>query len=387
LLVGAGLLTQSLRRLEKQQVGLQIGGRVIVHLNPALASYTPEKLPALYQKIADRFGRIPGVQSVSYALHTPLDGWDWGAHVSIEGRPPAANPADSRAWYNRVSAHYFETIGTRVLRGRPIDEHDLPETHHVAVINQSFARKFFPDEDPIGKHFGMADAGHSGDFEIVGVVEDTKYRDEKVTDRMFFLPMLQTESYSNARAASYQTWSLFIDSIQLQLAGQSENLYGDVQRALAEIDPNLTLLDFTTLQEQVGIRFNGPRLIARLTGLFGLLALVLACVGLYGVASYIVARRTSEIGIRMSLGAGRRNVIALMLRTAMSPVGMGLVIGIVIALANGSLIASQLYGVKSYDPVVILVAVLVLVLAALLAAIVPARRAASIDPIRALRTE
>lgn len=388
LLVEAGLVTESLRHLEKQQVGLDTHGRVIVRLNPALAGYTPERLPALYQKMQERFAQIPSVQSASYALHTPLDDWDWGAHVIIEGRAPAANPADSRAWYDRVSSHYFETIGTRVLSGRAIDEHDTPASRHVAVINESFARKFFPQEDPLGRHFGMGDSGHSGDFEIVGIVEDTKYRDEKAAaDKMFFLPMLQTETYTDARLASYQTWALFIDSVQLRVAGHPENFHSIVQRTLAEIDPNLTVLRLTTLDEQVAVRFNRPRLVARLTTLFGLLALILACVGLYGVAAYMVARRTSEIGVRMALGADRGNVIVMMLRGAMVPVCMGLALGILAALTGGNLVANQLYGVKSHDPIVLLVVVLVLLLSTALAAVVPARRAASIDPLQALRTD
>ena len=387
LLVGAGLLTQSLRHLENQKFGFETPGRVIVRLNPALAGYTPPRLPALYQKL-ERFGEIPGVLSVSYALHSPLDNWDWAFRITIDGRPPAANPADSRSSYDRVSARYFETIGTRLLRGRVIDEHDVQGSRHVAVVNESFEHKFFPNEDSLGKHFGIGDVSHSGDFEIVGVVEDAKYRDEKTpADEMFFLPMLQTETYTNARLASYQTWTLFIDSVQLRVAGRPENLYSLVQRTLAEIDPNLTVLQMRTLDEQVAVRFNRPRLIARLTTLFGLLALILACVGLYGVAAYTAALRTSEIGVRMALGADRGNVIVMMLRDAMAPVSLGLMIGILAALAGGNLVANQLYGVKSHDPIVLLVVVLVLLLSTALAAVVPARRAASIDPIRALRTD
>jgi len=388
LLVGAGLLTQSLRHLENQKFGFETPGRVIVRLNPALAGYTPQSLPALYQKLEQHFAEIPGVLSASYALHTPLDNWDWAFRISIEGRPPAANPADNRSSYDRVSARYFETVGTRLLRGRVIDEHDVQGSRHVAVINESFERKFFPNEDSLGKHFGIGDATHSGDFEIVGVVENTKYRDAKTpADEMFFLPMLQTETYPDARLASYQTWALFIDSVQLRVAGHSENLYSLVRRTLAEIDPNLTVLRLTTLDEQVAVRFNRPRLVARLTTLFGLLALILACVGLYGVAAYMVARRTSEIGVRMALGADRGNVIVMMLRAAMVPVCLGLALGILAALAGGNLVANQLYGVRSHDPIVLLVVLLVLLLSTALAAVVPARRAASIDPIRALRTD
>jgi predicted permease len=388
LLAVAGLLTQSLRRLENQKFGFQIPGRVIVRLNPALAGYTPQTLPALYQKLEQNFARMPGVLSASYALHSPLDDWNWATRIFIEGRPVAANSTDNLASYDRVSAHYFETIGTRLLRGRVFDEHDMQGSRHVAIVNEAFERKFFPHDDSLGKHFGAGDATHSGDVEIVGVVEDARYRDEKVpADQMFFLPMLQTEIYSNARLASYQNWALFIDSVQLRVAGRQENLTSLVQRTLAEIDPNLTVLQIRTVDEQVAIRLNRPRLISRLTVLFGFLALILACVGLYGVTAYSVARRTSEIGLRIALGAGKGNVVLMMLKNSLAPVALGLVIGILAALAAGNLIASQLYGVKSREPLTVLSAVLLLLLSSILAAILPARRAASIDPIQALRTD
>jgi predicted permease len=388
LLVGAGLMTQSLRNLEKQQFGFDSQSRLIVRLNPALAGYTFERLPGLYRQLQDRFTHMPGVLSASLALRSPMDGWNWDGDLVIEGRPPSPDAAPDKAQYDFVGSRYFETIGTRLLRGRTIEERDTPASHHVAVINDAFARKFFPNEDPLGKHLGFNSVSHGGDYEIVGLVEDTKYIDPKLpADPMVFLPLLQTVTYEDLTQNAYQTWGNYIDGIQLHAAGRPENLQSEVRHALAEIDPNLTIIKITNLEEQVDSRLNSQRLIAQLTSLYGVLALVLACVGLYGVAAYTVARRTNEIGLRMAIGAGSWQVVAMVLRSAMFPILLGLAIGIPVVLAAGHAIASQLYGVKSYDPLILGLAVAVLAISAALAAVVPAHRAASIDPIRALRTE
>ena len=317
-----------------------------------------------------------------------MDGWNWNGQVWIQGRQPAPDAQDDNVIYDYVSAHYFETIGTHLLRGRAIEERDTPSSLHVAVVNDALAHKFFPNEDPIGKHLGFNSVSHGGDFEIVGVVENTKYVDPRIpADPMVFLSLLQTVIYEDATQSAYQNWSNYIDGIQLHVAGRPENFHSEVRNALAEIDPKLTVIKMTNLEEQVDSRLNSQRLIAQLTSLYGVLALVLACVGLYGVASYTVARRTSEIGLRMAVGAGSKQVLAMVLRSAMAPIALGLVIGIPVVIAAGHAIASQLYGVNSYDPLILGLAIAVLAISAALAAVVPARRAASIDPMRALRTE
>jgi predicted permease len=387
LLAGAGLLTMSLRNLQNQQFGFETPGRVIVRVNPTLAGYTPERLPVLYRQLQDRFSRIPGVVSASLALHTPFDNWNWNTSVRVEGRAPAPDPNEDNANYNFVSAHYFETIGTHLISGRLIDEHDMPQAHHVAVVNQTFAKKFFPGKDAVGGHLGFVD-GHAGDYEIVGIVEDTKYVNaSEPAPPMFFVPLLQTEKYQDPDTARYQLWGNYIDSVQLLTARPIENLQDVVRQALADVDPNLTVVRLTSLDEQVGTVLNTPRLVARLTTLYGVLALILASVGLYGVAAYMVARRTREIGLRMALGADRRKVVGMVLRSAMLPVVLGLLIAIPALLAGARAIAAQLYGVKSYDARVLLGAIAALAMAAMMAAIVPARRAAKVDPMVALRYE
>ncbi len=382
LLIGAGLLTQSLRNLENQRFGFETQGRVVVRVNPALAGYKPEKLHGLYQQFEQRLPEIPGVISASYSLYSPMRGDNWGFGIQIDGRP-----ADERAGasFNRIGPHYIETIGTRLLRGRTIGPQDTPTSPQVAVINEQFARKYFPKEDPIGRHFGMGDASHRRDFEIVGVVEDTKYQDARAPAYpTFFLPFLQMTKDPNL---SFMIESHYVGDIELRVAGRPQNLEAAVRRSLADIDPNLTVLDLMTLSEQLARNFNQDRLIAFLTELFGLLALILACVGLYGVMTYSVARRTGEIGIRMALGANRKNVLGLVLRGALIQLGLGLAIGIPAALAGGRILANQLYGIKSNDPAMLALASAVLAACVLAAGFVPARRAASVDPMQALRTQ
>jgi predicted permease len=351
-------------------------------VNPALAGYKPEKLHGLYQQLEQRLPQIPGVISASYSIYSPMRGENWSYYICIAGHSPDERISAS---FDRVGPHYFETIGTRLLRGRAIGNEDMPTSHKVAVINEAFVRKFLSREDPIGKRFGLGDASHSGDFEIVGIVEDTRYQDARQPAyEMFFLPFLQM---SKDPKESFMIGSHYIQDIELRVAGKPENLQTAVRRTLAGIDPNLTVLDMMSLSEQFDRNFNQDRLIARLTELFGLLALVLACVGLYGVTAYSVARRTSEIGIRMALGADRRNVLGLVLRWAMLQLGLGLAVGIPVSLAGGRLLESQLYGVKSYDPVILGLAAVVLTAGSLLSGFIPARNAASIEPIQALRME
>jgi predicted permease len=385
LLAGAGLLTQSLRHLEGQRFGFDPRGRMIAQVDLALAGTAPARLGILYREIERRLTQIPGVVSVSLALYSPMDGDNWSFPVSIEGRPVEHGNSPS---LDRVSAHYFETIGTRLLRGRTLGEQDTPAARRAAVVNQAFARKYFPHQEPLGRRFGLGNVSHGQDYEIVGVVEDAKYQDAKVPAyATMFLPLLQDVVYADAQLASAQTRSNYVRGIQLRVAGRPRDLQSAVRRTLADLDPSATVIQLLSFDEQVKRNFNGERLIARLTALYGLLALALASTGLYGVASYTVVRRTREIGLRMALGADRGGVILMVLRGAMQPIALGLLIGVPVALAADRALASQLFGVRASDPAVLSAAVLVLAICALLAAFLPARRSASIDPMLALRSE
>ena len=261
-----------------------------------------------------------------------------------------------------------------------IDERDVPGASRAAVVNEAFARKYFPKGDAIGHHFGTEDVKHNGDFEIVGIVEDAKYQDTRgPAYPTFFWPLLQVPLGDPLRG-----WAR---SIQLHVAGRPGSVESSVRQAIAGVDPRITVLKVQSFGEQIALNFNQERLIARLTELFGALALILACLGLYGLTAYSVARRTNEIGIRMALGADRSNVLSLVLRSALFQVALGLTIGIPTALAGGYLLASQLYQVKSYDPFILAAAAAILAGSAILAASIPARRASRVDPIIALRHE
>lgn len=387
LLAVAGLVTQSLRNLEKTDLGFQPQGRLVATLSFKAAGYTPERLPAAYQQVQNRLEQIPGVRSASLSLNSPQNLCCISLDVSLGGHP------DNRlenidVGFSRVSPHYFETIGTPVLRGRAFNQNDTQASPHVAVVDESFARTFFPGEDAIGKHFGSSLQGHGYDYEIVGIVKDTAYRNLGAVQRpMYFLPFSQTTSFGPSGYQRLETGTLYASLIELSVTGAPESYERAFRSALAEVDPNLSVISLKSYTEQVAIQFNQQRLLARLTGLFSLLALLLASLGLYGVTAYNVSRRTAEIGIRMALGANRSNVVSMVLRGALLQVAVGLVIGTVIAIVCGRYLAHQLYGVSRFDPLVLGGAILVLSACALIAGLVPARRAASTEPVEALRIE
>ena len=389
LVAGAVLLTKSLARLERQNFGITTTNRYVLELDPEGAGYTVEKLPALYKEMEDRFSALPGVRNVALQLYSPLAGNNWGDCVVLQGHP-APGPNDKcNATFDRVSPQFLDALGVPILRGRGFTEQDLTSPHQVAVVNQTFVKRFFPKEDPLGKHFGMEYPQYSDSFEIVGVFADFKMNNPRDPARPVYLrPLgLRFNGYKETRLIGGESSSLFINSMILNFNVPQQNVEALIRRTLAGIDPNLTVVGLQSFDAQVAGNFNGERLIARLTSLFGILALILASVGLYGVMSYFVARRTSEIGVRMALGATRASVLGMVLRGALWQILIGLGLGIPAALLGGHYMASQLYEVGSYDPVALVSATLVLGLCAAVAGLVPARRAASIEPMQALRTE
>jgi ABC-type antimicrobial peptide transport system permease subunit len=274
------------------------------------------------------------------------------------------------------------------LRGRAFTRQDTQAAQHVAVIDQAFAQRFFAGRDAIGQHIGLSFPGHGYDYEIVGVVGNTKYRTPTAVQRpMFFVPFAQTVQYEATGYQRLENGTLYANSIELHVAGAPEGYEKALREVLAGVNPNLSLASVKSYSERVEERYNQERLLARLTDSFGLLALLLASVGLYGVTAYNVTRRTGEIGVRMALGANRTDVIRMVMAKAFAQVGLGLCIGVPLALLAGRALAHQLYEVSRLDPYVTGGAVLVLCLSAVIAALVPARRAASIEPVEALRNE
>lgn len=392
LLCAAGLLTQSLRNMEHQNFGFQTANRYIFHLDPDMAGFKADQLLPLYRQLHENLAAIPGVNQVSFTLYTPMEGNNWSETVYIEGQPlPPPDSNENNASWVRASDGYFESIGTRILKGRGITDQDTATANRVAVVNETFAKHFFKDGDAIGKHFGDLDPKYAASFEIVGVTEDTQYWEPTSKIRpMFFLPQAQWRPHvanEDPRFQAFEDRSHFLNSAVLMTRGAVPGLEQQVRQALSQLSPDLALIDFKSFAQQVDGNFSQSDMLAKLTSLFGVLALVLASVGLYGVTAYSVERRTSEIGIRMALGADRLNVLKLVLRSAFLQIAAGLVIGVPATILAGYAMSAQLFGVKPYAPGILLVTTLVLTAAALIATLLPARKAATLEPIRALRTE
>jgi predicted permease len=306
-----------------------------------------------------------------------------GDGVVVEGKPPVDG---TWASHIKANAEYFDSVGTRVVMGRGIRVQDSSATRPVAIVNQTFVRKLFaPGENPIGQHFGSG-TWAPAEWEIVGVVEDTAYTNVRWKNHlMYFVPVGQRPL--GTKQPIEKDEDMYVNAIVIETDRPMNNMETLARQTLAAINPNLTVQKFQTFDAQIADRFTEERMLARLTMLFGALALLLATIGLYGVTAYTVARRTSEIGIRMALGAERSGVIAMIMRGAVIQTVLGLAIGVPVAMVCVRFVKSQLYEITSVDAGVLAAAVLTLALAACVAGLIPARRAASTDPAQALRTE
>jgi predicted permease len=391
LVAGAMMLARSLNKLEHQDFGYQTQGRVVVALNRPPATYTQPQLAALYRRLEERLNRLPGVRGTGLALYNPLTD-NWGELILVAGHPPPKmGSGEAGASWDRVSANYIQNFGMTMVRGRAFTPADNERTEPVAVVNEAFVKRFFKSgEDPIDQHFGLDLPENVNTFRIVGIVRDAKFAEWAMRgpgNPTFFVPLAQYVDYKSELMTRLEVQSHFITGMMLVTNASPGELEPVLTRALAEVDPNLTITSVRTMQQQVELTFDQERAVASLAGLFGVVALLLAAVGLYGVTAYTVAQRTNEIGIRMALGADRTNVVELVLRGAFQRVGLGLVLGIPLAIGAGRLIAAQLYGVSFWDPLALGVAAGSLAACAFVAAIIPATRAASISPVSALRTE
>jgi predicted permease len=374
LLISAGLFLRSLVNLAHVDTGFAKDHVLLFAIDPVDVGYKEDAhLVSLYQQIEQRVGAEPGVRAASISFFTFNQG-DWTNSVSIEGRRPTPQN-DMAVTHNVVGQGYFSTMGIPLLVGRVFGPQDTESSPKIAVINETMAQWYFPGGSPIGRRFGIGDdPKHSNDIEVVGVVKDAKH--ESVQERPFpeaYYPYTQRVAY-------------YYD-LEVRYSGDLKATVAEVRRAVGEVDPNLPITYQNTLAEQVDQSLASESLIARLSAFFGMLAVFLACIGIYGLMSYAVTRRTSEIGVRMALGAGRSKVLWLVMRESLVLVGLGLVIGLPAALAGDRFVSKMLFGLQPTDPVSMAGAAILLLMFAALAGYLPARKASQVDPMVALRYE
>ena len=377
LLAVAGLFVRTLHNLQNQDFGFDRTNVLLVNFNPKFAGYKPAQLNGLYDRILSRVEALPGVKSATVSGAPPISRGNWISPISIKGRTPAPGE-DTSTLLNRVGPRFFETMGMPMLQGRSIESQDTATSPKAVIVNQTLANHFFPHGNAVGQRFTVADPSVKGEWEIAGIVRDAKYsnpRNEK-PQRMAYLPVMQLTEDDN-----YAYW------IELRTASDPVKVITAVRGALTEIDPNLPVLQVKTITQQVNQLMNQEKLISQLSTFFSLLALSLACIGLYGVMTYNVVRRTSEIGIRIALGAQSGGVLWMILKESLALLAIGIALGIPATLAASRAIQSQLFGLTPSDPLTLGAAVLAISLVTLIAAYFPARCATKVDPIIALRYE
>ncbi len=374
LLVGASLFARSLANLHSLDPGFKTANLIQFQVNPRNIGYNPDRAMAFYNRLYERLGRVPGVLGLGYAQQPVLMGWEWDNWLTIDSYPRHGEPPDVHM--NRVNAGYFRTLGIPVLQGRVFSQKDDGlDTPKVAVVNATFARKYFGNGLAVGHRFGRgSDPGTPTDIEIIGVVGDTRY--ESLRDP------IPPEAY-----LCYSQWAAYGTTVYVRTARDPENLFGAVRAAMHEMEPNLPITYMMTLDRQLDDSLVTERMIAALSAVFGVLATVLAIIGLYGVMAYVVARRAREIGIRVALGAQSGSVVWMILREVLRLVAIGVAVGLPAALALSRIVRAQLYGIEPYDPFSIAAATLLLAAVAVFAGYLPARRAAAYDPVRVLRYE
>jgi predicted permease len=389
LLSAAAMLGQSLRNLEHQNFGFDPAGRYLVMINPKISNYKLEQLPPLVREIEDQLRLIRGVRAAGSVLAAPLNGWVWPHDIRVEGKPEPGPQDDVSSGWSRVTPGFFAALGDRIVMGRAIRDDDNASTRPVAVINESFAKTFFGRENPIGQHFGPAPGNNAGMYDIIGVVSDVDFGNDPGNNSqpMYFLPEAQTTSLGDAEAEEREVLSHYLSNVVIWAPENPVNFGEQVKKVLASAAPNLVVNGIQPYSEIIDEDFAQQNMIASLTRLFGAVGLVLAAVGLYGVTAYGVEQRTNEIGVRMALGADRVNVVQMVMRAAFWQVGIGVALGIPAAIVTGWAMASQLFGVRPWSPMLLGLATVLLVLAALLAAAIPARRATRLEPMVALRYE
>jgi predicted permease len=373
LLIGAGLFVRSLQNLKSLDLGFNRENVLMLRIDTRATGYKDVRLANLHTQLLERVESIRGVRSASLSFMGLLGGGSWGNKISVQGYTPRPNET-MHTFANAVGPKYFETMGMSLLLGRAFTPQDNEHAPKVAVVNESMARRYFGSENAIGKRFGLGGPENSGRIEIVGVVRDAKYISLREGPRpMTYLPFLQ--------------YPAPLTELEVRTAGIPTVLSDSIRQAVRAVDQNLPVLEVTTLADQVDSSLIRERLFAKLSSAFSLLAVALSCLGLYGLMAYSVARRTSEIGLRLALGAERRDVLWMVLREVLVLVLIGVAIGVPAALAGTQVISSFLFGLTPSDPTTIAVAAVLMVAVAALAGYLPARRASRVDPMVALRCE
>ncbi|HEU5409419.1 MAG TPA: ABC transporter permease [Candidatus Acidoferrales bacterium] len=375
LLIGAGLFLRTIVNLENVPTGFNKENALIFGIDPIAVGYKEDaRLVNLYKGIEQRVSAAPGIKSASIAFFTFNQG-EWDNSVTVEGGAQLPAGVENDVTENVVGPSFFSAMGIPLVAGRVFGPQDTATSPKVAVIDENMARMYFPGGSPIGRHFGIADdPKHAGDFEVIGVVKDAKH----VSPR------------EKLRAAAYYPYTQnvqFYHDLVVRYSGSSKPIAGEVRAAVNQVDTRLPVVFESTLAGQVDKSIAGQSLVGKLSTFFGLLAAFLACIGIYGLMSYAVTRRTQEIGIRMAIGAGRADVLRMVMREVSVLVAIGLAIGIPAALAAGRWAQSMLFGLKAADPLTIVAATAAMLGVALLAGYLPARRASKVDPLVALRYE
>lgn len=372
LLTGAGLFVRSLGNLESMDTGFARQNVLLLSVDPSLKNYPPAQARAFYEQLLEHSKTLPGVIRAAMSDASPLSHHTEN-DIKVEGYQPRPDEPTLDPDVSIITPQYFQTMGVRVLLGREFEARDIAASPHVAVINETFARHYFPGENPIGKRVGFSKDIY--DIEIVGVVKDAKYGDlREASTRMLYCPLAQRPMFGHM-------------VLHLRTAGDTAPLIAAVRGYVQKMDKDLPVFDIQTVQQEVDRSLNQDKLIATLSAMFSILALVLSAVGLYGVMSYAVSRRVREIGIRMALGAERGKILRLVLKEAVLLLAAGVSIGLPAAYAVAKVLSSLLYGVDPADPASALIATSILGIVALAAAWIPAKRAARVDPTVALRYE
>jgi predicted permease len=377
LLVGAGLFLRTLTNLLNQDFGFERTHLLLAEISPAIAGYHPEQAAALNRTLVERLSALPGVRSAALSESAPIGFSIWNSTIKVPGFIPAPKE-DMSSVLNRVTPAYFDTVGIPILTGRAITAADSATSQKVAVVNQTLANKFFPKGDAVGHSLSIDTSSIAGPWQIVGVARDTRIGNPRETtpQRMIYFPLAQMTGGES-----------FASTIELRTAADPANTVADLRQAVAHINPNLPLTQIHPIQEQVGNMMTQEQLFSSLTTIFSALALVLAAIGLYGVMSYSVVRRTSEIGIRLALGAQTNTVLWMVLRESLVLLAIGLGLGLPLTLATTRVVRGQLFGVTVLDPATFIAAIAVVAAMTIFAAWLPARRAAQVDPMVALRCD